>query len=135
MSYSKQTWVDNSTPLSAQRLNNMEDGIANAMVNADTGWVDMTSGIANGYTVGADGAHYRVANGICYFQISIAASTAAAGATVYTLPTPARPTNTHWFVGQLASAFKGEVKVASNGVMTFGVASTPFVTAGSFPVG
>jgi hypothetical protein len=30
MTYSKQTWVDNSTPLSAARLNNMENGIATA---------------------------------------------------------------------------------------------------------
>lgn len=35
MVYSKQTWVDDSTPLSALRLNNMEQGIANAAVLAD----------------------------------------------------------------------------------------------------
>lgn len=138
MAYIKQTWSDGSaggTPINASRLNYMETGIAAAQAFSDTGWVDMTPGVANGFTVGSDGARYRVVNGICYFQIHISASTAVATAIVYTLPPTARPAYTHWFTGQLSSAFKGEVKVVSSGAIAFGVANTPFVTSGSFPVG
>lgn len=33
MAYEKQTWVDNETPINAERLNHMENGIANAESN------------------------------------------------------------------------------------------------------
>lgn len=138
MAYTKNIWTDGAnggTPITAARLTNMENGIAAAQVFSDTGWIDMTPGVANGYGVGTDGAHYRVVNGICYFQIHCGTSTAAAGATFYSLPTTARPLWNHWYMGEYANAFKGEFKVFATGVMSFGVASTPFVTAGSFPVG
>ena len=40
MPYNKQTWVDlptQSTPLSAERLNYIEEGIRNAMATAEAG--------------------------------------------------------------------------------------------------
>jgi hypothetical protein len=100
---------------------------------SDTGWVNMPS--ANGYTVGADGARYRVINSVGYFQMHISASTAAANAIFFTLPATARPTANHWFVAQLANVFKGELKIATTGIISFGVANTAFVCSGTFPVG
>lgn len=103
---------------------------------SDTGWVDMS--VSAGYTLGVGtdgGAKYRVLNGICYFTIVVSSSTAAANATFATLPATARPTWNHYYAVNYANAFRGELKVATTGVISFGVASTPFVVSGSFPVG
>lgn len=51
MTYSKQTWVDDTTPLSAARMNNMESGIAAAA----TGLLNVTQ-IPNGTNAGTSGA-------------------------------------------------------------------------------
>lgn len=48
MSYNKQTWVDDSTPLSAQRLNNMEDGIATADTTATKAATVIPESVLNG---------------------------------------------------------------------------------------
>jgi hypothetical protein len=143
MAYTKQTWSDGqagATPITAARLNYIESGIQvaaatadAAVVKGDTGWVNIPG--INGYSIGSDGARYRVLNGVCYFQIHIGASTAVAGAILITLPTTARPTAVHWFVGQYAQLFKGELKIDAGGIVSFGTANTPFVAAGSFPVG
>lgn len=46
--YSKQTWVDNSTPLSAARMNNMENGIAAATQYLGSGAAFPTAGLGAG---------------------------------------------------------------------------------------
>lgn len=104
-------------------------------VVSDTGWIDMTSGVANGYTVGTDGAHYRVINGVCFFQVHCGASTAVGGATFFTLPVGSRPTFVQWYLGSYGGVVKGEFKVNINGTMAFTAANTTFVVTGSFPVG
>jgi hypothetical protein len=100
----------------------------------DTGWVTIPS--ANGYTIGGDGANWRVVNGYCSFQIHVGASTAAAGATILTFPAGARPLWNHWWGASFANVYKGEVKLTtSTGALSFALANTAFVVSGGFHVG
>jgi hypothetical protein len=98
----------------------------------DTGWIAMPG--INGYTVGSDGANWRLLNGMVNFQIHCSASTAVAGAVFYTFPVGARPSLSQWFAAQFSQAFKGELKVTTAGAVVFGVANTAFVASGTFPI-
>lgn len=51
MSYNKQTWVDNTTPLSADRMNFMEAGIANADFLTCTSTTRPTAGLFEGMRI------------------------------------------------------------------------------------
>jgi hypothetical protein len=51
MSYNKQTWVDNTTPLSADRLNNIEAGIFNADFTTCTSTTRPTTGLFDGLRI------------------------------------------------------------------------------------
>lgn len=76
MSYSKQTWVDNSTPLSAQRLNNIETGLASAAQYLGSGTAFPAAGIGPGdwflrTDVGAaPGTMYQY-NGVTWIQYQV----------------------------------------------------------------
>lgn len=98
----------------------------------DTGWAAMPLGA--GYTIGADGASWRRWGQFVEFQIH---ALGGANGTLFTFPSWAWTSRAHWWVPEWGGVAVGEVKLATNGVLSVSArsASAGFVVSGSYLIG
>lgn len=126
MAYTKKTWVDypdTSTPITADDLNNIEDGIETndtAITAISGGDVAQTyPALSGGFTnVSGYETKYIKANGTVYISGVLSAGTGSNGATIFTLPVGCRPAKNSRFPTITSGEF-GYIDVNADGTVVF----------------
>lgn len=102
-------------------------------LGTDTKFQNLTVG--GSYTLGSDGARYRIINGVCHFQLHVT-GTPTAGTTVVTFPVSS--TATHWYVGTFGGVVIPELKLSAGSTSlacTYTSGAGGICATGSFPIG
>lgn len=120
MAYVKTNWIDDETAITADRMNNIENGIKNNNnYTKDTGWIKATlnSGFThNGLATSGDFMYRRIGKTV-FVKGSVKGFTTANVGFV-TLPVGFRPSTRIDFMGATGGAYLVKAIVSTGGVIT-----------------
>lgn len=133
----RKDYVDSTNTSTLNSAKSYTDSSVAALAIADTGWIDVSGALGAGFSVGVDGTHYRVKNGICYYQFHVVRATGTTTGTVYTFPSGVRPGWNHWGLWESGGVPQAEAKITTSGTLLFSGSGslTQCVYSGCFPVG
>ena len=133
MAYTKTVWKDypdTTTKMTAQKLNNIEDGIEANDIAIEANDIAITAisggdvaqtypSLSGGFTnVSGFETNYIKANGTVYISGVLSGGTGSMGATIFTLPVGCRPAKNSRFPTVTSGEF-GYIDVNTNGTVVF----------------